>query len=401
MDGERIFTVTELARALRMSVEAQFGVVVVRGEATNIRTALSGHTYFTLKDEESQVRCVLFRGTKALAERSLAEDAEYLVWGRLSLYEPRTEVSLVVSFFLPAGEGKEALRLKALKEKLFNMGVFDEVHKKKLPPIVEHIGVVTAPGGAAIQDIIRVGRDRYPPLRITLYPALVQGEEAEGTLVQGVETLGALPDIDAIIVGRGGGAKEDLRPFNGEGLALAVIACPVPVVAAVGHEIDKTILDLAASYSVSTPSAAAVLCTTPVEDLVERAGTFCADMETAVERLLREKYMRLDHLMLAIPRPTEWIQRLMSRLVGLTALLEKRVTAVIRRDEQRVAKDHLLFEKYNPIAPLERGFVVVRQNGRVVKRRAFFDVHAPFVLRFADGETPVPCRDGGKESADR
>ncbi len=389
MDGDRIFTVTELARALKTIVEAQFGVVAVRGEATNIRVALSGHTYFTLKDEESQIRCVLFKGTKAAAERPIEEDAEYLVWGRLSLYEPRTEVSLVVSFFLPAGEGREALRLKALKEKLFKMGVFDEARKKKLPPVVEHLGVVTAAGGAAIQDIIRVGRDRYPPLRITLYPALVQGEGAEETLVRGVEILGGLPDIDAIIVGRGGGSKEDLRPFNGEKLALAVAACPVPVVAAVGHEIDKTILDLAASYSVSTPSAAAVLCTTPVSDLLDRTAALCDGMTAAAERILRERQMRLDRLVLAIPRPIEWIQRLTNRLTGIVTVLEKCAMSVVRRDEQRLAGLRISLEKCNPVAPLERGFVVVRQRGAMVKRRALFDVSSPFILRFADGETAV------------
>ncbi len=397
MDGERIFTVTELAHLLKTAVETQFGVVAVRGEATNIRTALSGHTYFTLKDEGSQMRCVLFKGTRAAAERPLEEDAEYLVWGRLSLYEPRTEVSLVVSFFLPAGEGKEALRLKALKEKLFKMGIFDESRKKKLPPIVEHIGVVTAAGGAAIQDIVRVGRDRYPPLRITLYPALVQGEDAEGTLVNGVETLGALPGIDAIVVGRGGGSKEDLRAFNGERLALAVVACPVPVIAAVGHEIDRTILDLAASYSVSTPSAAAVLCTTPVSDLLDRTAALCDGMAAAADRLLRERQMRLDRLVLAIPRPIEWIQRLANRLAGIVAALEKRAMSVLRRDEQRWAGSMLSLERHNPVAPLERGFVVVRQRGMMVKRRAIFDASLPFTLRFADGETPVrPIREKGE-----
>jgi len=389
MDGERVFTVTELAHNLKAIVEAQFGIVVVRGEVTNLRIAVSGHTYFTLSDEGAQIRCVLFKGTKISAERPLVEDTTYLVWGRLSLYEPRTEISLVVSFFLPEGEGIEAIRLKALKEKLAKMGLFDESRKKKLPVIVEHIGVVTAPGGAAIQDIIRVGRDRYPRLRITLYPALVQGEGAEEMLIRGIEFLGSMREIDAIIIGRGGGAKEDLRVFNSEKLALAVAACPIPVIAAVGHETDRTILDLVASYSVSTPSAAAVLCSPLRRDLLTRLDTLCATFSSLLERSLQERQMRLDRLLLSLSSPAEWLQRASRRLSELVGTIEKRISLVFHRDERHFSALLLLLERHNPVAPLERGFAVVRQNERVVKRLASFNETETFTLRFADGETSV------------
>jgi len=311
------------------------------------------------------------------------------VWGRVSLYEPRTEVSLVVSFFLPAGEGREALRLKALKEKLLKMGLFDEERKRKLPAIVEHLGVVTAAGGAAIRDIIRVGRDRYPRLKITLFPALVQGAGAEDTIVRGVEALGATPGIEAIIVGRGGGSKEDLGAFNGERLALAVAACPVPVVAAVGHEIDRTVLDLVASYSVSTPSAAAALCATPAEELLGRAAALADDMAAATEHSLRDRQLRLDRALLSLPRPAEWIQRTLTRLSATAATIEKKALSLLRRDERRLSAAALLLERHNPVSPLEKGFVVVRQRGRMVKRRTGFDAATSFSLRFADGEAAV------------
>ena len=389
---ERILTVSELVRDIKGVVEAGFGVVALRGEVTNLRASFSGHTYFTLKDDAAQIRCVIFKGQRMAAERTLAEDAEYIVWGRVSLYEARADLSLIVSFFMPAGEGKDALRIKLLKEKLSKEGLFDESHKKPLPRFVEHIGVVTAAGGAAIHDIIRVGRDRYPRLRITLYPALVQGEKAEETIVRGVELLGSLPGIDAIIVGRGGGSKEDLMAFNGESLARAVAACPVPVVAAVGHETDRTILDLAASYSVPTPSAAAELCTAEAAELAREAAGIAAFIGQKTTSLLRDHWMRLDRALLSLPRPAEWIQRLRLRLSELAASLEKETLRLHRGADRRLAELVLRVETLSPLRPLEQGYALVRQGGRTVKRLATLDDVVPFSVRFADGETTAEVK---------
>ncbi|HOW51123.1 MAG TPA: exodeoxyribonuclease VII large subunit [bacterium] len=393
---ERVLTVSELVRDIKAAVESNFGVVVLRGEVTNLRASFSGHTYFTLKDDAAQIRCVLFKGQRMAAERTIAEDAEYLVWGRVSLYEARADLSLIVSFFMPAGEGKEALRIKALKEKLAKEGIFDDARKKPLPRFVEHIGVVTAAGGAAIRDIIRVGRDRYPRLRITLYPALVQGEKAEETIVRGVELLGSLPGIDAIIVGRGGGSKEDLMAFNGESLARAVAACPVPVVAAVGHETDRTILDLVASYSVATPSAAAELCTAEASELAREAAGIAAFLGERTGGILRDHWMRLDRALLSLPRPAEWIQRLRLRLSELAASLEKEALRLHRAADRRLAELVLRVETLSPLRPLEQGYALIRQNGVTVKRLATLDAVVPFSVRFADGETTAEVKKRGQ-----
>jgi exodeoxyribonuclease VII large subunit len=397
---ERIFTVTELVRDIKAVVEAGFGFVALKGEVTNLRASFSGHTYFTLKDNAAQIRCILFKGQKIAADRTLVEDGEYLVWGRVSLYEARADLSLVVNFFMPAGEGKDALRIKLLKEKLAKEGLFDESRKKPLPRFVEHIGVVTAAGGAAIHDIIRVGRDRYPRLRITLYPALVQGEKAEDTLVRGVELLGALPGIDAIIVGRGGGSKEDLMAFNGERLARAVAASPVPVVAAVGHETDRTILDLAAGYSVSTPSAAAELCTIEAAALLQEADGIIAFIGEKTRSLLRDHWMRLDRALLSLPRPAEWIQRLRLRLSELSGLLEKEVLRIRRAADKQLAAIVLKVELLSPLRPLEQGYALIRQGGRTVKRLSALDAVAAFTVRFADGEaTAIKQKGSGAQVA--
>jgi exodeoxyribonuclease VII large subunit len=389
---ERVLTVSELVRDIKAVVEAGFGFVALKGEVTNLRASFSGHTYFTLKDAAAQIRCVIFKGQKMSSERTLAEDAEYIVWGRVSLYEARADLSLIVSFFMPAGEGKEALRIKELKEKLAKEGLFDESRKKPLPRFVEHIGVVTAAGGAAIHDIIRVGRDRYPRLKITLYPALVQGEKAEQTIVRGVEALGALPGIDAIVVGRGGGSKEDLMAFNGEALARAVAASPVPVIAAVGHETDRTILDLVASYSVATPSAAAELCTAEALELTREAAGIAAFIGERTSSLLRDHWMRLDRAMLSLPRPAEWIQRLRLRLAELSAVIEKNVVQIHRDADRRLAALFLKVETLSPLRPLEQGYSLIRQNGRTVKRLVTLDTGAAFTVRFADGETTAAVK---------
>ncbi len=389
---ERVFTVSELVRDIKGAVEAGFGFVAVRGEVTNLRASFSGHTYFTLKDNATQLRCIIFKGQKGAADRTLVEDGEYIVWGRVSLYEARADLSIIVSFFLPAGEGKEALKIKALKEKLAKEGLFDESHKKPLPRFVEHIGVVTAAGGAAIHDIIRVGRDRYPRLKITLYPALVQGEKAEVSIARGVEALGAIDGIEALIVGRGGGSKEDLMAFNGEALARAVAACPVPVVAAVGHETDRTILDLVASYSVATPSAAAELCTADALELAREAAGIASFLGERTGGILRDHWMRLDRAMLSLPRPAEWIQRLRLKLAELSASLGKEVVRRHRAADRRLAELFLKIETLSPLRPLEQGYALIRQKGATVKRLASLDADAALTVRFADGETTAEVK---------
>ncbi len=389
---ERVFTVSELVRDIKGVVEAGFGFVALKGEVTNLRASFSGHTYFTLKDTAAQIRCVIFKGQKISPERTLAEDAEYIVWGRVSLYEARADLSLIVNFFMPAGEGKEALRIKLLKEKLAKEGLFDESRKKPLPRFVEHIGVVTAAGGAAIHDIVRVGRDRYPRLKITLYPALVQGEKAEQAIARGVELLGALPGIEALIVGRGGGSKEDLMAFNGEALARAVAACPVPVVAAVGHETDRTILDLVASYSVATPSAAAEICTAEASELAREAAGIASFIGERTGSLLRDHWMRLDRAMLSLPRPAEWIQRLRLKLSELSAALEKEVIRQHRVADRRLAELFLRVETLSPLRPLEQGYALIRQNGVTVKRLTALGTEGAFTVRFADGETTASVK---------
>ncbi len=383
---QSILSVSELVKSLKVTVESQFPFIAVRGEATNIKTAFSGHTYFSLKDKESQIRCAIFSRQKAALHVPLVEDREYIIWGRISLYEARSEITLVVSLVVEAGEGEAALKLKALKEKLAKEGLFDPSRKKMLPHFCEHIGVVTSESGAAIHDIIRVGRNRYPRLRITLCPALVQGEKADISIVKALETLAAVPDIDAIIVGRGGGSKEDLAAFNSEALARAVVACPIPVVAAVGHEIDLTLLDLAADASVSTPSAAAERLTEPAADILDTVGNSIALSRERITGHLREQAMRLDRAMLSFPNPMQWISGRLLRVSNAEAQLSRSINLHLNNLKELFSEHNTLLETLSPLRPLEQGWTLVRQNGKVIKRLTHFNTHHSFSMKFHDGE---------------
>ncbi len=276
-----------------------------------------------------------------------------------------------------------------LKEALHKKGVFNQEHKKELPEICQHIGVVTSAGGAAIHDIIRVGRNRFPSLKITLYPALVQGEKGEATIVKGIEELSKINDIDVIIVGRGGGAKEDLSVFSSEKVAFAVIHSEKPVVAAVGHEIDKTIIDLAASYSVSTPSAAAELVTSDsfqIISLIER------DIQTMKERIkgaIRHASLRLDHIMASLQSPEHLIRERLYRVESLIVSAEQKVRRKIEKSKEKFYEINTKLETLSPLRPLENGYALIRQNSKIVKKKQMFAADLDFSVRFIDGEIEI------------
>lgn len=389
MNQEPFRTVTEVVKDIKKIVESQFSFVVIKGEVTNLKLSYSGHTYFTLKDKDSQIRCAIFRQQQTALGRQLESDKEFIIWGKISLYEARSEITVIVSFFMPYGEGQDALRLKILKEKLHKMGVFDETHKKLLPDFIEHIGVVTSESGAAIHDIIHVGRNRFPPLKITLYPALVQGDKAEASIIKGIEELAKLDDISVLIVGRGGGSKEDLAIFNSEAIAMTVINCSKPVVAAVGHETDRTILDMAASFTVSTPSAAAELVTQEKEELIK---TIENSINLAGEKILsqiKNQYMRLDRFMLSLPSPALWLKEKTHELSQIILVAEKAITQAIRDKKDIFQEINTNLETLSPLRPLENGFALITQNSRMIKRKASLKNSDNFKIKFIDGEIEI------------
>ncbi len=260
MTTERsVLTVSQLAAQLAAMVEERFPAVWVEGEISNFKVYQSGHAYFTLKDDTAQMRCVLFRNRARRIRFTPGDGLSVLAFGAIEIYAQRGEYSLVVELLEPRGLGALQLAFEQLKERLAAEGLFDPARKRALPRFPRKIGIVTSPTGAAIRDMLRVIGRRFGQIHIVIAPAKVQGEGAAQEVAQGVRDLNALGDVDVIIVGRGGGSLEDLWAFNDEMLARTIAASKVPVISAVGHEVDFTIADFVADLRAPTPSAAAEL----------------------------------------------------------------------------------------------------------------------------------------------
>lgn len=270
--SDRIYTVSEITRLIRLELEGRFPVVWIEGEIANFTKAHSGHLYFTLKDEKSALSCVMWRSNAQRVPFELETGLQVICKGQISVYEPRGQYQLLVEGVEPKGKGALQLAFEQLKEKLKKEGLFDLDKKKKLPLLPKKLGVVTSPRGAAIIDIIRTLNRRFARLHILIYPVKVQGEGAANEIAEGIGYMGNLPDIDVIIVGRGGGSLEDLWAFNEEQVARAIFRCPVPIISAVGHEIDFTIADFVADIRASTPSAAAEMVIEKEQSFLERIG---------------------------------------------------------------------------------------------------------------------------------
>ncbi|MBV8896610.1 MAG: exodeoxyribonuclease VII large subunit [Acidobacteriaceae bacterium] len=259
----RIFSVSELNSAVQRLLEGEFANVGVAGEISECRNHTSGHFYFTLKDGQSQLKCVLFKGTARFAKFKPQDGLAVLARGRLDVYEPRGEYRFLVDLLEPQGAGALQLAFEQLKKKLQAEGLFDRARKRELPKLPKRIGLVTSPAGAVIRDILHVLDRRFPGLHVRIFPAQVQGENSVQQVCDGLRFFSASSWAEVVIIARGGGSLEDLWTFNDESVARAIAACRVPVISAIGHETDFTIADFVADLRAPTPSAAAelVICT--------------------------------------------------------------------------------------------------------------------------------------------
>ena len=271
-------SVSELSAQLKQTIEGRFSRVLVEGEVSNCRAWSSGHIYFTLKDDYAQIRAVMFRSQARQLKFSVDDGLRVVARGRLSLYEVKGDYQLIVDALEPHGLGALQAAFEHLKRTLQAEGLFDAARKRPLPVLPRRIGIVTSADGAALHDILRVIGQRHSTARIVVRPARVQGDEAPADLVRALRAIVKVPEVDVVIIGRGGGSAEDLWAFNDERLARAIAACPVPVISAVGHEVDFTIADFVADVRAATPSNAAEL-------VVDRADNFRARIDRATERL--------------------------------------------------------------------------------------------------------------------
>jgi len=284
---DRPYTVSEITRSVRETLEGAFPSLWVVGEISDYRQHTSGHRYFTLKDESCQIRCVMWRSQR-LEGISPEVGMQVLARGRVTVYERSGQYQLTVARLLQAGQGQQQLALEALKRKLQDEGIFDEAAKRPLPEFPQAVGVVTSRTGAAIRDIVQVLGRRFPGVRVVLRPALVQGEGAPDDIAQAIADLNAYANVDVLIVGRGGGGAEDLAAFDTETVVRAVRSSRIPVISAVGHEVDVSLADLAADRRAPTPSAAAELAVRDQSELMARVGDLTSRGYEAVRRLMDE-----------------------------------------------------------------------------------------------------------------
>ena len=291
-----IWSVSELSRRLSAALEERFPTVWVEGEISNFKVYGSGHAYFTLKDEAAQMRAVLFRNRMRRIRFEPGDGLHVLAFGAVEIYPQRGEYQLVVELLEPRGLGALQLAFEQLKERLGREGLFDPARKRPLPRFPRKIGIVTSPSGAAIRDMLRVIGRRFGDIHIVLAPARVQGDGAAAEVAQGIRELNALGGVDVIIVGRGGGSLEDLASFNDEMLARTIAASKIPVISAVGHEVDFTIADFVADVRAATPSQAAELVVREKRAVAESVGELRGRLERALGRRLAAQRDRLQAL---------------------------------------------------------------------------------------------------------
>ncbi|MGP0628882.1 exodeoxyribonuclease VII large subunit [Nitrospina sp. 32_T5] len=343
-ESGHVFTVTELTRTIRALLEEAFDMVWVEGEISNYVVANSGHAYFSLKDDKSQVRCVFFRGNRQRTKFQPADGDQVLVCGRLNVYEPRGEYQVVVDSLEPRGLGALQKAFEQLKEKLQKEGLFDEAKKQPIPEFPWRIGIVTSPTGAAIRDLLNVITRRNPKVSVLLYPVRVQGEGSAEEIAEAIRHMNTLEDLDVLIVGRGGGSIEDLWAFNEEVVARAIHASELPVISAVGHEIDFTIADFVADLRAPTPSAAAELAVPRLKDVMEDLSWLINSLIDGMEdeigeyrehlrRLIDRRFFREPQRILEQPaqRLDEITQRLLRGLDQWVLVQRNRATGLVHR----------------------------------------------------------------------
>jgi exodeoxyribonuclease VII large subunit len=358
-----------LTGLLRTSIEEQFSDVWLEGELSNLRAPGSGHVYCTLKDKTSQIRAVLFRSSAVRLRFALQEGLQVIVRGRLTVYEPRGEYQIVLDTVEPKGIGALQLAFEQLKERLAMEGLFDQDRKKLLPEFPRTVGIVTSPTGAAIRDILAVLQRRWPILHILIAPVQVQGESAGHQIAEALAALNDLGSVDVIIVGRGGGSLEDLWSFNEEIVVRAIAASNVPVVSAVGHEIDVTLADFVADLRAPTPSAAAEAVVPVLVETVERLRELTLRTGQVMLQHCVFERQRLEAGIRGVTDVRFRLQEAAQRVDDMVDRLREMVQQLLTAGRQRVHEVQRDLYGLNPILSIVQGLATVPQFSKRLERR--------------------------------
>jgi exodeoxyribonuclease VII large subunit len=387
-------SVTSLTKAIREVLESSFTDVTVEGEISNFTHHRSGHRYWTLKDEGAQISCVFWK-TRQLSY-NLAEGQKVLCRGRLSVYPPRGNYQLDVFQVRPIGIGALQAAFEALYKKLLTEGLFDESRKRQIPKFPKKIGIVTSLTGAAFHDILTVLRRRYPVAEVLLRPAAVQGVGAELEIARAIAEMNLLPkeaQPDVLIVGRGGGSLEDLWAFNEEAVARAIYASKIPIISAVGHEVDLTIADFTADLRAPTPTAAAELATPDKNELLAAISSSSSAMDYFMKRRLSDLRAELvSHTSgYGLKRVLgQALSEKRSNLEQYTGVMTSRMQHFLELATMRSEKFHASLKALNPYGVLERGYAMVQdESGSVIGKAALIPYDQPVQLILSDGKVSV------------
>lgn len=390
-------TVSQLNRYIKGIIEQDNLLfrVTVKGEISNFKAHYSGHMYFALKDEAAVIKCVMFRSA-ASALKFLPESGQKVIAsGRIGVYERDGQYQLYIDSMQPDGIGALYAAYEQLKEKLSEEGLFDEDRKKPIPKFPSKIGVVTSPTGAAVRDILNILKRRYRLSDIYIYPVLVQGDEAPGDIAKAIDYFDRSGWADVLIVGRGGGSIEDLWAFNTEIVARAAANCKIPIISAVGHETDFTIIDFVADLRAPTPSAAAELAVPSAAELLEKLSGFDLRLINAVGATVRKKRLALEGFSgrTVYKRENDIVEKRMMALDSASLKLEAAMNSALAKDKELLSSITGKLDALSPLATLGRGFSVVKKDDEIVKSAAALDQGDRLSVRFSDGGAICEVKD--------
>lgn len=432
-----VYSVSQLNRAVRTLLEGKFPLIWVEGEISNLTRPASGHMYFSLKDEQAQVRCAMFRNRNMLLRFKPENGMQVKVRARVSLYEGRGEFQLIAEHLEEAGYGALQRAFELLKQKLSEEGLFAEAHKQPLPEFPCRVGVITSATGAALRDILHVLKRRFPLLPVLIYPVPVQGDGAAPAIVQALENASRTKACDILILARGGGSLEDLWAFNEESVARAIHACSLPVITGIGHETDFTIADFVADQRAPTPSAAAELVSPNQDEILNQFISYNKYLIDLINRITKQKERDITHLRarllqqhpqrrmeqlalrideldqrlhrgwdnalrhqhsrltglrqsLQLHNPAKRLQQLRAELEKLRLRLDQGITLRLRSTINRLTEAGRALDAYSPLATLDRGYALITRDQTLIKSISQVSPGDTVTARLTDGK--MKCR---------
>ena len=390
-------SVSEITARIKSNLESEFVEVWVRGEISNLKQASSGHVYFSLKDESANLSAVAFGWSKKAKKTSfdLKDGLEVLCRGNISVYAARGNYQLLVDVIEPLGSGALQLAFEQLKEKLLKEGLFDQKRKRPIPKYPSKMVVITSPQAAALKDVLTVLRRRAPFIQVLLVPSLVQGEDAAGKVIQALRVANHFKMGEVILLTRGGGSIEDLWCFNNEELARTIAASEIPVISAVGHEVDFTISDFVADLRAPTPSAGAEILSQHWVELRERSRELNERLLMALKRELVLKRRTLEMLSAKLKSPKDQLREKIQKVDELSMALERNMRLILERRQTKLDRLAMNLHALSPLNVLSRGYALVQSDAadpidrKVVRSAAEVKKNQSLVLRFSDGEVKV------------